>query len=437
MPDGTDEAKAEAQAHLDALAAIIRDGVAFVLDREADRLKIGRPLAFADEQSTFEPSSARGITGRVVLSRSIEEVAALARLSAAHVEGEARSSNLHNAQVRAEMDAFRAAIDRTARAEGRAEPLLRGRLRIINYQVEREGALVRVVADVHVALAPSPQQARRTDSAAVTDEASSKAAFAAPASVEARPRREARPADRVSRTTVPRMEAEVRVALGFQAATAPGSQAPVPDAPLASSTTSWSLASRSAIVWGLTDRLSWSVATLALACRLDDSDRYDLALWGGLLGWGLYFSQGGGVGATFTLGLGLDARYWLAENESVFAQAGVYSYAARSAPNDVLPTTWWATPLVGYSRTFKRIVTLNIAFSVALNFLVEARAPRPHEIRTTLAVGSVHNLGLRPQPLLQFHVLGWLSIDTYFGGAFTPEARVWAVSALQGATFAF
>ena len=168
---------------------------------------------------------------------------------------------------------------------------------------------------------------------------------------------------------------------------------------------------------GITSRLQWLIGTGAFAYRLGQRGRSELVLWGGMLGWGPSFDSGGDLAFGYRLGLGADARFPVAESQSILLGGGAYSSGLASVEHSELPVTWRVKVDLGYRTTLARKVTFNLGVAAELNAVFHGRLPDPDalgpQLGVSLLVGSVQALGMRALPLVQFHLSRWLSLDGY------------------------
>ncbi len=103
-----------------------------------------------------------GARSKVMVKRTAEETAALAKLKAVHVQASARGLDLSVAQMRAERSAFETAVLKVASDDAGA---LSGTLTIVNYHAESATEEVTVSADVAVRFGapPAPTNAAAFD----------------------------------------------------------------------------------------------------------------------------------------------------------------------------------------------------------------------------------------------------------------------------------
>lgn len=172
-------------------------------------------------------------------------------------------------------------------------------------------------------------------------------------------------------------------------------------------------------VWGITDRLQWSIGTGAFAYRFGRRGGTEWIPWGGLLRLSLGFSSVESMLVGYGLGAGLNLRRWLTSEHSLILGLSATSQGYLSPLRQVEPTTWRARFDLGAQLTARRVLTFNLAAGVSTNFVAEGRLPPADagspELDLTVHVGSVQSLGLRPLPLVQLHLSRYFTLDAYAG----------------------
>lgn len=223
-------------------------------------------------------------------------------------------------------------------------------------------------------------------------------------------------------STLPDGFVEFQIALGVRHETGPGVQFSGGD--------DQDVTGNLNIVYAFTDRLQWTLPTLAFAYRFGQSEVREWIPWGGLLGWGLGAS--GLMGAFFegSLGAGLDLRQWLGSRQSITAGVGAassFQWTERHVENiqfcsdvgcgNFPPSTWRFISSVGYSHTVADTVTFNFAVGAAHNFTYRGAAPTfgasEESFRLTLSIGSFQVRALRQHPLVQVHLSDAFSLDAH------------------------
>lgn len=193
-------------------------------------------------------------------------------------------------------------------------------------------------------------------------------------------------------------------------------------------------------VWGITDRLQWAIGTGAFAYRLGQRGRTEWLPWGGLTSWGLRYTADTGLTLGYGLGLGLDVRRWLSQNQSVFLGVSATSDGATGGTT-LTPTTWRLRLGAGYGLTIRRMVTVNFSLVVEQNLLYDGRFAesgyQSPELDLTLRLGAVQSVALRPLPLIQVHLNNWISLDGYAGLAIRLRDGSMQEHYMLGATFLF
>lgn len=166
VSSGRDVALAESVARNRAIARAgqIKQGLGFVLDRSR-----AKPMLKVFTESTagvipsVEPRKPSGMRATIALQRTPAELQALAALKVARMQTEASGLDIAVAHDRADRTLYKEAILLFAKAEGKKERVLSGRITIVNYTAEDEKNMVRVQADVHVSFGAVEQKAKTAD----------------------------------------------------------------------------------------------------------------------------------------------------------------------------------------------------------------------------------------------------------------------------------
>lgn len=257
---------------------------------------------------------------------------------------------------------------------------------------------------------------------------------------------------RITATTTRAHLVELRFGLGIASTASTTSAISLPRGPTFDG--SRSLAVELTGTWGFTDRLSWNIGTLALAYRFGEAGKFEIVPRGGLTGWGVGASSAEGVAWDLRFGAGVDARLWLPRQQSLVFQldtgtsVGQSDQQVRSVDGDRVyfdykkitrpPTTWHASGSLGYTVTYKDIVTVGFGVKLEGNWLFAGHGPRLDSERDLkISFGSVQSLGFRQIPLVQFHITKWMSVDLH--ASFTLDLRTRQLSDryMAGFTFSF
>ena len=191
--------------------------------------------------------------------------------------------------------------------------------------------------------------------------------------------------------------------------------------------------------YGLSDRLTWSIPTLAFAYRLGDRGGTELIPYGGIVGWGLGGSSVEGMIAQIRLGAGATARFWL-DRDTALNLGGSVGSTARWAqrPSEIEefdgtfgPTTWGAAASVGLSHRFGRL-TLNLAGRLSATPLVEGAFEASPA--TAVEVGSVQSVALRSLPLAEVRINDAVTVDLHGSLRFDLENDQRTETLLLGTT---
>jgi hypothetical protein len=172
-------------------------------------------------------------------------------------------------------------------------------------------------------------------------------------------------------------------------------------------------------VWGITDRLQWSIGTGAFAYRFGQRGGTEWIPWGGLLRLGLGFSSVESLLVDYSLGAGLDVRHSFHSDHSLIIGLGASSSGLVSSLRQLPPNTWRARFDLGVKLTARRLVSFNLAVGLSANFVSGGHLPAADvtssDLDLTVHLGSIQSLGLRPLPLVQLHLRRYLTLDGYAG----------------------
>jgi Caspase domain len=240
--------------------------------------------------------------------------------------------------------------------------------------------------------------------------------------------------------TLPASTWELRLALGVSTGRAGtfGSQLYSNEAADEPAPLERSFAGAGSFTYAITDRLSWAVPVPAFAYRFGDEGAFTVITRGGLTAIG-YSSIEGLIG---NLDAGVSARGWLSPDITLLSN---------------LATGWaFGTPEREHTLSVDGSlgVTWDIADRVSLALGVgwfggvgvrELRAVDENGVEVTvdedvpsgLVLGAVQSLGYRPLPLVQIHVLEWLSLDAYASWAVDLDSGNVRDRYLAGFTWVF
>lgn len=163
MTSVTDRAAAEAElaAKVSTRVQHLKNGLFFLYVRPQLRFAVeAEPVMQPVEIVAREGD---GFLGRAEVKRSAEELAELKKREVIHEEARFAANDLAKRFARAEREMFRDAVARAAKAQGRKEKALAGRIEFLDYTVADEGASVLLSAELAVTFAeaakPGPASA--------------------------------------------------------------------------------------------------------------------------------------------------------------------------------------------------------------------------------------------------------------------------------------
>ncbi|MGC4120955.1 MAG: caspase family protein [Myxococcales bacterium] len=185
---------------------------------------------------------------------------------------------------------------------------------------------------------------------------------------------------------------------------------------------------------GITDRLQWALPLPAVAYRFGEPGGTEVVPWLGMTSVGLGYSSVEGTMFSYGLGVGIGVRQWLGPNNALNVTAGTWTQGAVSSLQKVNPDSFDAELGLGYSHRIAEVVTVNLGVSLAAGLSEKGRA-RLHNLE--LRLGSIQELGMRPLPLIQVHVMDKLSVDGHVGIAIDWEKGAVRDSYLIGVTKTF
>jgi hypothetical protein len=193
--------------------------------------------------------------------------------------------------------------------------------------------------------------------------------------------------------------------------------------------------------YALSDRLIWSVPTLAFAYRAGERGGIEVIPFGGLLSWGGGYSSVEGWIAQAELGGGAAVRIWRGTETSINLDASVRSRARWSQiEHDALhsrsgPTTWRAAVGAGLSHQVGRRLGLHGGVQASARLIADGEIPADSEqMNTWLSLGSVQQIGLRWLPLLELHLGRRSSLDAFASLDVQPATLTLSSRALLGFT---
>lgn len=163
---------------------------------------------------------------------------------------------------------------------------------------------------------------------------------------------------------------------------------------------------------GLTDRLTWKVATLAFAYAFGEPRGWEVIPYGGILGWATDVS-GGGRGSTWTLGAGVAGRLPLGAVAMVGTLAWDRPYYGQSAYGSGEIDR--AHAALGLTAHLGKHVTLHLAYGLESVWYPgyswgygSSQAWSPAYRQGGWSIGSIQDVGLLALPLVAVHVgRGW------------------------------
>jgi hypothetical protein len=193
-------------------------------------------------------------------------------------------------------------------------------------------------------------------------------------------------------------------------------------------------AADSSFQFGITDRLSWTFPA-GFAYRLGTQGRFEVIPFAGLSSFG-YANY---LGAIFNLTAGVDARLWLARDQSLIL--GLHAeYDTFIRTSDVLQQTYLATAIANsaaltYAATIDRVVTLHFGVGVYTSEAVRSGV-RPY-LGPAVAFGGARTLAYRPLPLVEVHVSRRFSLDATAAWLYDVNSGDIGEEYLGGFTYAF
>lgn len=207
------------------------------------------------------------------------------------------------------------------------------------------------------------------------------------------------------------------------------------------SSSSSQLAGLASLRYGLSDRLTWAIPTLAFAYRFGDRGGTEIIPYGGITTWGIGYSSIEGWIGQLGLGAGAALRWW-ADPDTAVNVTGSIGSTARWAQNDgeidgfdasFGPTTWGAAATVGLTHHLTRRVALNVgargaAVPIASGDVADTLEP-------TVEVGSVQSVGLRALPLVEVKLTDGVSIDGHASLGYGVADGTRTSRLLLGSTF--
>lgn len=223
-------------------------------------------------------------------------------------------------------------------------------------------------------------------------------------------------------TTLPRRTMALSLAFGLEVG---WSQAGFFDSlPPAKGDAEVDLALQASWRWALTDRLTWTLPSLAFAYRFGERGGWEVVPDGGLFGYG--WSSIGGI--ILQPGGHLGVRRWLGHDLAIAATGGGFAQVQERGPGR---RPWLLEGSLGISRTIAETFTLHLSASV---YRIHGGDPRD---TLGVTIGSVQTLALRPQPLLEWYVGHGLAIDLHAFVGRSLNLDRWGYSSLVGASYVF
>lgn len=201
------------------------------------------------------------------------------------------------------------------------------------------------------------------------------------------------------------------------------------------------LAGLASLRYGLSDRLTWAIPTLAFAYRFGDRGGTEVIPFGGITSWGLGYSSIEGWIGQLGLGAGAALRWWSDPDTAINLTASVGSSARWSQHDDEIdgfdasfgPTTWGAAASVGLSHHLGDRLVLNVGARGSTLPIVSGELDR--SLEPAIEVGSVQSVGLRSLPLVEVRVRDGISIDLHGSLGYEVASGDRTSRVLGGSTF--
>ena len=166
-----------------------------------------------------------------------------------------------------------------------------------------------------------------------------------------------------------------------------------------------------ALTVGLTDRLSLSLDEPGVAYRFGEAGDRELLVHASVpFGFGSS-SVEGGFGRLLPAA-SANARLYFGPRQSLLAGAAVQTALSWARGDDALFEAWRVEAQAGYLLTLGEVVTLAFGASAGQRF-ANGWLITGTRRGLSLEFGSALQLGTRPLPIAQVHVLEWLSLDGY------------------------
>jgi hypothetical protein len=201
------------------------------------------------------------------------------------------------------------------------------------------------------------------------------------------------------------------------------------------------LAGLASLRYGLGERLTWAIPTLAFAYRFGDRGGTELVPFGGITSWGVGYSSVEGWIGQLSLGAGGALRSWVSPDTAVNLTASIGSRARWSQGREDIegfdasfgPTTWGAAASAGLSHYLGERLVLNVGARASTIPIVDGELAEGLE--SIVEVGSVQSVGLRSLPLVELRISGGVTIDLHGSLGYHIADGTRTSRVLAGSTF--
>jgi hypothetical protein len=188
--------------------------------------------------------------------------------------------------------------------------------------------------------------------------------------------------------------------------------------------------SEATLLWGLSDRLTWGIATGSFAYRFGERGGWELIPSGGVMGAG-YSSIEGWI---LQSGLGLGARRWFGSEQALTVEAMAMDLYSDF---DDLGARWFGRASLGWSGTLADRVTFNAAVGLWTDAPTSIPGQGPVPRTWSAGFGSVQVLGLRQLPLVELYLGSGFSLELHARIRREVNSSSWQYATLMGLAWVF